>query len=78
MSEGYSDIQEKARENTVLVSGEKGIQQPLALCDKKEEGKDYVYAVVHKERKSGASQKIIGPPSGRNRVTCEPEVLCRL
>ena len=45
----------KARENTVLVSGEKGIQQPLALCDKKGEGKDYVYAVVHKERKGGAS-----------------------
>ena len=55
MSEGCSDIQEKARENTVLVSGEKGIQQALALCDKKEEGKDYVYAVVHKERKGGAS-----------------------
>ena len=51
MSEECSDIQEKARENTVLVSGEKGIQQPLALCDKKVEGKDYVYAVVHKERK---------------------------
>ena len=57
MSEGCSDIQEKARENTVLVSGEKGIQQPLALCDKKEEGKDYVYAVVHKERKSGVSSE---------------------
>ena len=55
MSEECSDIQEKARENTVLVSGEKGIQQPLALCDKKVEGKDYVYAVVHKERKGGAS-----------------------
>ena len=56
MSEGCSDIQEKARENTVLVNGEKGIQQPLALCHKKkEEGKDYVYAVVHKERKGGAS-----------------------
>ncbi|XP_066017846.1 uncharacterized protein [Pocillopora verrucosa] len=57
MSEGCSDIQEKARENTVLVSDEKGIQQPLALCDKKEEGKDYVYAVVHKERKSGVSSE---------------------
>ena len=55
MSEGCSDIQEKVRENTVLVSGEKGIQQPPALCDKNEEGKDYVYAVVHKERKGGAS-----------------------
>ena len=55
MSEECSDIQEKARENTVLVSGEKGIKQPLALCDKKVEGKDYVYAVVHKERKGGAS-----------------------
>ena len=55
MSEGCSDIQERARENTVLVSGEKGIQQPPALCDENEEGKDYVYAVVHKERKGGAS-----------------------
>ena len=25
------------------------------MCDKKEEEKDYVYAVVHKERKGGAS-----------------------
>ena len=55
ISERCSDIQEKARENTELVSGEKGIQQPPALCDKKEEGKDYVYAVVHKERKGEAS-----------------------
>ena len=55
MSEGCSDIQERARENTVLVSGEKRIEQPPAVCDKKEEGKDYVYAVVHKERKGGAS-----------------------
>ena len=55
MSEECSDIQEKARENTVLVIGEKGIQQSLALCDKKVEGKDYVYAVVHKERKGAAS-----------------------
>ena len=55
VSEGCSDIQEKAQENTVLVSGEKGIEQPPTLCDKKEEEKDYVYAVVHKERKGGAS-----------------------
>ena len=55
MSEGCLDIQERAPENTVSVSGEKGIQQPPALCDKNEEGKDYVYAVVHKERKGGAS-----------------------
>ena len=55
MSEGCLDIQERARENTVLVSGEKGIQKPPALCDKKEEGKDCVYAVVHKERKGGAT-----------------------
>ena len=55
VSEGCSDIQEKAQENTVLVSGEKGIEQPPTLCAKKEEEKDYVYAVVHKERKGGAS-----------------------
>ena len=55
MSEGCSDIQERAREDTVLVSGEKRIEQPPAVCDKKEEGEDYVYAVVHKERKGGAS-----------------------
>ena len=57
MSEGCSDIQERVRENTVLVSGEKGIQQPPALCDKKEENKDHVYAVVHKERKGRASSE---------------------
>ena len=56
VSEGCSDIQEKAPENTVLVSGEKGIEQAPALCDKKkEEEMDYVYAVVHKERKGGAN-----------------------
>ena len=55
LSEGCSDIQEKAQENTVLVSGEKGIEQAPALCDKKEEEKDYVYAVVHKERKGGTN-----------------------
>ena len=55
MSEGCSDIQERVRENTVLVSAEKRIEQPPAVCDKKEEGKDYVYAVVHRERKGGAS-----------------------
>ena len=58
VSEGCSDIQERAPENTVLVSGEKGIQQPLALCDKKEENKDHVYAVVHKERKGRASSEV--------------------
>ena len=52
VSEGCSDIQERARENTVLVSGEERIEQPPALCDKKDM---YVYAVVHKERKGGAS-----------------------
>ena len=55
--EGYSDTQERARENTVLVSGEKGIQQPHTLCDNKEENKDHVYAVVQKERKDRASSK---------------------
>ena len=58
VSEGCSDIQERAPENTVLVSGEKGIQQPPALCDKKEENKDHVYAVVHKERKGRASSEV--------------------
>ena len=56
-SEGYSDIHESAQENTVVVSGEKGKQQPTALCDKKEESKDHVYAVVHKERKGRASSE---------------------
>ena len=41
----------------MLVSGEKGIQKPPALCDNKEENKDHVYAVVHKERKGRASSK---------------------
>ena len=58
VSEGCSDIQERAPENTVLVSGEKGIQQPPALCDQKEENKDHVYAVVHKERKGRASSEV--------------------
>ena len=58
VSEGCSDIQERAPENTVLVSGEKGIQQPPALCDQKEENKDHVYAVVHKERKGRASSGV--------------------
>nr|XP_058959248.1 uncharacterized protein LOC131786245 [Pocillopora verrucosa] len=48
LTEGYSDFQEKK------VGNEKGIQQPPSLCDIKEEEKDYVYAVVHKERKRGA------------------------
>ena len=37
------------------MGNEKGIQQPPSLCDIKEEERDYVYAVVHKERKGGAS-----------------------
>ena len=57
-SEGRSDIQERARENTVLVSGERGIEKPPALCDKKEENKENVYAVVHKERKGRASSDV--------------------
>ena len=65
--EGYSDTQERARENTVLVSGEKGIQQPHTLRDNKEENKDHVYAVVQKERKDRASSKAntLKPPSDR-------------
>ena len=57
----YDDVDktnQKSRSvNTVLVSGEKGIQQPPALCDQKEENKDHVYAVVHKERKGRASSE---------------------
>ena len=56
-SEGYSDIHESAQENSVVVSGEKGKQQPTALCDKEEENKDHLYAVVHKERKGRASSE---------------------
>ena len=56
-SEGYSDIHERAQENTLVVSGEKGKQQPTALCNKKEENKDHLYAVVYKERKGRASSE---------------------
>ena len=51
-----SDIKERARENTELVSGEKGIQHS-PLCDKKEEERHHVYAVVHKERKERGNSK---------------------
>ena len=57
VSKEFSDIQERARENTVLVSGENGIQQPSTSCNKKEEKEDYVYAVVYKERKGRASSE---------------------
>ena len=57
----YDDVDETNRKsrsvNTVLVSGEKGLEQPPALCDKKEENKDHVYAVVQKERKDRASSE---------------------
>ncbi|XP_022777793.1 uncharacterized protein LOC111319250 [Stylophora pistillata] len=52
---GHSDFQEQARDNTALVSGERGIKQPPILCSEKEESKDHVYAVVHKDRKGTAS-----------------------
>ena len=55
VSEGRSGIQERARENTVLVSGDKGIQQPSTLCDEEEENKDHF---VHKERKGRASFEV--------------------
>ena len=42
----------------MLVSGDRGIQQPSTLCDEKEENKDHVYAVVHKERKGRASSEV--------------------
>ena len=66
--EGHSDIQERAGENTVLVSGDRGIQQPSALCDEKEENKDHVYAVVHKERKGRASSEV----SAREKTSGRP------
>ena len=57
----YDDVDETNRKsrsvNTVLVGGEKGLEQPPALCDKKGENKDHVYAVVHKERKGRASSE---------------------
>ena len=57
----YDDVDETNRKsrsvNTALVSGEKGLEQPPALCDKKGENKDHVYAVVHKERKGRASSE---------------------
>ncbi|XP_022807384.1 uncharacterized protein LOC111344421 [Stylophora pistillata] len=57
MGEGRSDFQEQARDNTTLVSGERGIKQPATLCSEKEENKDHVYAVVHKDRKGRASSE---------------------
>ena len=75
VSEGCSDIQERAPENTVLVSGEKGIQQPPALCDKKEENKDHVYAVVHKERKGRASSEMSALEKTAGRPQEETSVL---
>ena len=65
--EACSDIQERAQENTVLVSGEKGIHQPSALCDKKEENEDHVYSVVHKKRKGGASFQASTPKKSSDR-----------
>ena len=66
--EACSDIQERAQENTVLVSGEKGIHQPSALCDKKEENEDHVYSVVHKKRKGGASFEASTPKKSSDRL----------
>ena len=77
--EECSDIKERARENTELVSGEKGIQHS-PLCDKKEEERHHVYAVAHKERKergnSEASTLIKSscrPQEGTSRVSVESE-----
>ncbi|PFX13538.1 uncharacterized protein LOC111345921 [Stylophora pistillata] len=39
------------------IRGKKGIEQPRTLCDEKEENKDNVYAVVHKERKGKNSSE---------------------
>ncbi|PFX13722.1 hypothetical protein AWC38_SpisGene22169 [Stylophora pistillata] len=52
-SEGCSEIQERERERekATMISGKKEIDQPPTLCGEKEENKDNVYAVVHKERK---------------------------
>ena len=67
----YDDVDktnQKSRSvNTVLVSGEKGIEQPSALCDKKEENEDHVYSVVHKKRKGGASFQASTPKKSSDR-----------
>ena len=77
--EECSDIKERGRENTELVSGEKGIQHS-PLYDQKEEERHHVYAVVHKERKergnSEASTLIKSscrPQEGTSRVSVESE-----
>ncbi|PFX16634.1 hypothetical protein AWC38_SpisGene19080 [Stylophora pistillata] len=51
-SEGSSEIQEREREKAMRIGGKKGIEQPPTFCGEKEENKDNVYAVVHKERKN--------------------------
>ncbi|XP_022786109.1 uncharacterized protein LOC111326393 [Stylophora pistillata] len=54
VSESCSDIQELERRKTLVVSDKKGIQRPTSFCDEKEGNKDYVDAVVHKQRKGRA------------------------
>ena len=51
-SKGCSEIQEQEREKAMTIGGKKGIEQPPTFCSEKEEKKDNVYAVVHKERKN--------------------------
>ncbi|PFX14735.1 hypothetical protein AWC38_SpisGene21087 [Stylophora pistillata] len=54
VSEECSDTQERERKKTLVVSDKKGIERPTSFCDEKEGNKDYVYAVVHKQRKGRA------------------------
>ncbi|PFX16635.1 hypothetical protein AWC38_SpisGene19073, partial [Stylophora pistillata] len=51
-SKGCSKIQERERKKVMMVGSKQGIEQPPTLCAEKEEKKDSIYAVVHKERKS--------------------------
>ncbi|PFX11498.1 hypothetical protein AWC38_SpisGene24744, partial [Stylophora pistillata] len=55
LSEGCSDIQDRERRNALVLSGKKEIEQPSSFCDEKEGNNDYLYAVVHKQRKGRAS-----------------------
>ncbi|PFX16639.1 C-type lectin domain family 4 member D [Stylophora pistillata] len=57
VSEMCSDVQERERKYTHLVSDEKGLAQPPSLRDENEENKDHVYAAVRKERKVKASSE---------------------
>ncbi|PFX16637.1 Hepatic lectin [Stylophora pistillata] len=57
-SEGCTEIHEQDRKKAMKVDGKEGIEQPPALCNEKDENRDNVYAVVHKERKGKVSSKV--------------------